>query len=221
MNTNVKQIAHLLDEYLKQDHGVTVEKVSKKLDTKREYIESIVVLDDKKYQTIDGIISFKELGRELCMICGEAQDFNSITIKLPQEVLEHRTLDSRLEEGIKGHRVCYEDSNLFFRIPEKTALPKIATCINCKGFRGEDIEDNEVLEKCYKLSYEETGRQGVIAYNPICNFFDPAINFKTGSNPEEQQRRKMWEATQYGVWQRTNQGYKKLIEILLKTKLLK
>jgi hypothetical protein len=221
MNTDINRIAYFLERYLKQNHGITIEKASKEFDTKQEYIKSIVSMDDNKYQTIDGMISFKELGKDLCVICCEHQDSNSMTITLPEDILVNRTLDSRLEEGIKGHKVCYESTNLFFRIPGTNNVPKITACINCSSFRGEPINEDEVLEKCYKLKFEEIGRQGVIADDPICNFFNPTINFKTTLNPEEQQRRKAWEATQYGVWHKTNQGYKRLIEILLKTKLLR
>jgi len=218
MNTDVMmQVTHSLDEYLKQNYSASIENISSEIYTRQDYIEKILSTHDKKYQIIDGTISFKELGIGLCAVCGGFQDFDTIAVTLPDRLLANKTLDSRLIEGIYGHKLCYSKLNMFFRIQDIITLPKPVTCIDCNYFHEEEIAEDEMLEKCYKLKTEESGIHGIIAKNPICNFFDSSYNFKTELNPKEQQQ---WVDIRQLTAQKTNHGYNKLLEILLKTKLI-
>ena len=141
---------------------------------------------------------------------------SSLKVKIPEGILKEMGYvlkDSRLKEGVAGHISCYEKIGVFSRHSHIDL-----TCYNCSSFHSEWVDGDEVLEKCYKWKKEEPGHQGVIGFNPICNFFGPNYSMKT--KEEYKNERSMWNKLRPSIEASTREGFENLIVLLEKAKLV-
>jgi hypothetical protein len=203
----------IIHNYLKKEHGASLETMAKDINMSKDYIAGLIDSQIDKYSIVDGTIALKSLGNTLCVVCSESKDPHCVSIYLPKDLLTGKILDATLKEEIRGHEKCYESIGLVFR--EKNMLK----CYDCSSFTGQWIDGDEVLEKCYKLHYEKSGHRGVLASDSMCNHFSPDNDLKT--NPKFAEHKKCWEDIKPAIEQKTLQGYKNLIAILEKAKLLK
>jgi|GEM_PF-5428029 len=212
-----------IDDFLKREHGASIEKLSGITEKESGYIRDLIEDKAEQYRIIDGVVSFNGLGTKLCIVCSKDQDYKSMPITIPEKILTvHKgvlgngmTLDESLKDGIKGHRGCYENIGLFFR------ETNILHCADCSHLHNRQVEGNKVLEKCDRLRYEETGHKGVIADNNMCNYFNPESALVKGKTSEDSKKMELWNKIRPSIAHKTLHGYDNLMEILEKTKLLK
>lgn len=210
----------IIQTYIKKEHGASLENIAKEIGLSTDFVAGLIDAEEDKYRIIDKTISLNGLGSKLCVVCGESQDYsghNTLPIMIPDLFLNGKKLDSSLNNGlhtyVKGHRGCYTKIDVFFT--ENNMLH----CIDCSSFHGDIIDIDEVKEYCYRLNYSEVGHKGVIASNPMCNYFSPDNDLKT--NPTFEKHKEFWNSIQPEIIQRKEKGYKNLVAILEKAKLLR
>lgn len=198
--------------YLRVNHGLSLEVLAKETQKSPEYIRGIVESDPNKiYKVIGDIITLKGLGDGLCVVCAKDNDFRSIPIRIPDNILAGRQLTN---SSIKGHIKCYETIDVFFR--EKNILH----CVDCTNSSGAWVDGDEVEEECAKIKHKVTGHQGVLFGDPMCNYFGPDSSMRDKRKKEYNKKRKIWAEIQPVIEQRTLKGYQNLINILEKAKLI-
>jgi hypothetical protein len=198
--------------YLKQHHGVPLMELASQVKKSEDYIMGVMESSiSKTYLNKNGIIVLNGLGDKLCVVCGEENDWKSMPIRIPDEILKGRQVNP---STLNGHKKCYETIDVFFRVDN------ILSCIDCSNFSGEWIDGDEVLEECYKHKFKESGHQGVIAGNKMCNFFSPDMYMRDEKNPKYVKERKVWNEIKSNIEERTLKGYQNLITILEKSTLI-
>lgn len=208
--------SELVRDYVRKEYGALLENIAKNTSLSTDYVAEIVNKASDMYRIIDDIVILNGLGENLCIVCGENNNHESMYIQIPKHLLDPKTLDERLNERVKGHTDCYNGIDIFFRDNNK-----ILRCMDCASFYGDGIDGGEILEECYRLKKIERGHRGVIAGNAICNFFGPNYRMIDEKSSEETKKMHFWMDIKPSMEKKTLQGYNSIITILEKAKLLK
>lgn len=202
-----------LYQILKKQKGVSLVQLAKELSVSEDFVLGMIE-SNKLYLIKENIIALSGLGTDQCIVCSEngMDDHNSIGIVLPKEFLNGYKLNGKLSLGIRGHKKCYSSIDVFFRC--SCGL----VCWDCSSWSGEWVAGDEVEEKCSKLKHHYTGHQGVIEREDICNFFSPRLYIK--KEDDSQENKNKWGKIKSEIEQRTLGGYKNLVVLLEKARLL-
>lgn len=204
----------LVMNYVRKEHGVTLDDIAKNTGLSKDYISGLIDSQAKNYRFVDDIITIKGLGTQACVVCGE-NDERTISLKIPKGFLNEKNIDESIGSNIKGHEKCYESIGVFFRIANNII------CYDCSKFHGEWIDGDAVKEGCYETGYEATGHKGCVASNSICNHFNPDSSLRGRINSDNSRKMDTWLTIEQDIAIKTSQGYKNLVAILEKAKLLR
>ena len=201
---------------LKEEKAITAADLSKKLKKPKNYV--LGVLEGvNKFILKESYITLPRLGSERCIVCGENNEFGkSIYMKIPPEFFKNIKYifgGDWLEKGVMGHENCYKTIGVFLRYPKLNI-----SCYDCNSFKGGWVDGDEVIEECHKWNHSETGHKGVIASNPVCNFFSPDWDLK--NNIKFKKQMAIWKNTNFLINQKTNKGFENLMSLLEKAKLI-
>ena len=218
MDNNIKDIRPEMFRYIKEQRAVSVEEIAKTLRLKEYQVNDILHLSNiyERLKQSGGqskdLITIKGIGIERCVVCSGKNDDHSVIMRVPSTYFTTFRPVKKLSEGVRGHRNCYSDIGLLFNVEG-------LSCFTCDNWYTEFSDEEPVREGCHKFhtSKKVVGEPG--SYE-ACNFYSPDSAVKLSGFNGYKISRGVWGKAQSQVTEKTQEGYKKLVAILEKARLV-
>jgi len=212
------------DELLKQlkrDKSLPLEYLSIKFKLSVDLLSSIL-LESDDFKIIGNELELKGIGETRCISCGNKTDsskIDSFRYEIPKNIFnDYHIISSYISDGkVLGHKSCFEDLGLFFRVDD---APSSLSCGSCSSFIGSWVDGDGVEEICYKLNDFYVGNRGGIADNKPCNFYNvmPLFNFNDKSVYDRLVSD--WNSVSNLVQLKVEKNQSKLVELLENARLI-